>query len=170
MTMKKNLLLYILLAFLIIMNGIFLFKHFSDADIQDTPRRGPRVFIAKQLKFNDVQTITFEKLDADHRMKMKAILDDIRIAKDELFDKLSDTTVAEPTIDSLTSIIAKHESAKDKQTFHFFQSIRNLCNEDQKEHFESIIRDALHKPGGPDGKGPPRGPRGENRRPPPPRH
>ena len=154
--MKKNLLLYILLAFLIVMNGFFLFKHFSDADTQDAPRKGPRIFIANQLKFNDEQTIAFEKLDAAHRIKMEAILEDIKDAKDDLFDKLSENKVAKPTIDSLATIIANHQAANDKQTFYFFQSIRELCNEDQKVRFESIIKDALHHQAGPPGrKGPP---------------
>ncbi len=153
--MKKNVLLYILLVFLVAMNGFFLFKHFASTDAQGAPRKGPRLFVANELKFDAAQTTAFESLDADHQMKMEAIQDDLKVAKDELFDKLSDTNVAKQTIDSLAAIIAKHEAAKDKQTFYFFQSIRELCSEDQKERFEAIIKDAIRRPGPPGRNGPP---------------
>lgn len=165
--MKKNLLLYILLAFLVVMNGFFLFKQFGATDKQDAPRRGPRNFIAKQLKFDDAQTIAFEKLDADHRIKMEAILDEIKVAKDGLFDKLSEESVNKLDIDSIATAIASKETAKDVEIFYFFQAVRDLCNEDQKVRFESIIKDALG-PVPPGRDGPPGGPGGV-RRPPSPR-
>lgn len=173
--MKKNLLLYILLAFLVVMNAFFLFQHFGSSDKQDAPRKGPAHFISKQLKFDDAQTAAYEKLDIAHRKQMKVILDDIKIAKDDLFDKLSDETVDKQTIDSLAAAIANKEAAKDVETFYFFKATGDLCNEDQKVRFESIIKDALRGQPGPPGQngppgrgGPPGGPDGQRR--PPPRH
>lgn len=170
--MKKNLLLYILLAFLVVMNGFFLFKHFGNTDLKDAPRKGPARFISKQLKFDDAQTAAYDKLDIAHRKQMKVILDDIKVAKDDLFDKLFDETIDKLALDSLAAAIATKEAAKDAETFYFFKSIRDLCNEGQKERFESIIKDALRGPGPPGGEGPPGrdgppGGPGGDRRPPP---
>ncbi|QCX00376.1 hypothetical protein FGM00_09715 [Aggregatimonas sangjinii] len=167
--MKKNILLYILLGFLVVMNGFFLFKHFSTSYNDGPMRRGPSNFITKELKFDATQSQQFEKLDAAHREKMSAIFDDIRAAKDILFDKLSDETTKGPEIDSLATMIARIEVKKELETFRFFEAIRELCNAEQKVRFNAIIKDALHQPGGRNRNGPPRRPGDENRPPSPPR-
>ena len=177
--MKKNLLLYILLAFLIVMNGFFLFKHFGSTETESVQKRGPGNFIAKQLEFDEAQTIQFKKLDELHHEKIRALLDDLKESKDVLFDQLTNETVNNVAIDSLANVIAKKQALKEIETFNFFRSVSDLCNEDQKVRFKEIIKDAVRgMPGGPDGNGPPGGPNGKgprggpdgDRRPPPPRH
>lgn len=166
--MKKNLLLYILLAFLVLMNGFFLFKHFNTAD-KNGPR-GPRPsnFIAKQLEFDTTQLQKFEKLESAHREDIKAILYNLRELKDSLFDRLSDETVNTLEIDSIAALIANTEKTKELETFRFFKAVGELCNENQKVRFNSIVKDALRRQGPPPGRnGPPGGP---GDRPPPPRH
>lgn len=151
------------------MNGFFLFQHFGSSDKKGPQGRGPSNFIAKQLKFDNAQMVQFEKLDTEHRTKMKAILDDIKGSKNVLFDKLSDRAVNRLEIDSIARAIANKEASKEIETFYFFKAVGDLCNGDQKVRFESIIKDALHRQARRDGNGPPGGPDGEHR-PPPPRH
>lgn len=164
--MKKNLLLYVLLAFLVVMNGFFLFKHFSRPDKDGPKRRGPSNFIAKELKFDAAQAQQFEKIEAAHREKMGVIFDDIRTSKELLFDKLSDDMTQASEIDSLATMIARREVKKEVETFKFFKSVRELCTPQQKEHFKAIIKDALRQ-GGKKPNGP-RGRPGDGDRPPPP--
>lgn len=180
--MKKNLLLYILLGFLVVVNGFFLFKHFDTTNQKGPKRPGPRNFIAKQLEFDAAQSQQFEELDAAHREKMNAILDEIRSSKDALFDKLADETVDDSQIDAITTQIANKEKAKELETFRFFRAVGEICNENQKVRFKTIIKDALRRqgpqgqngppPGGPreDGRPPPPRRQGDQDRPPPPRH
>ena len=167
MTMKKNLLLYILLAFLVVMNGFFLFKHFGTSNTTEPRRGSPKDFIAKQLEFDEAQMVKFEEIDAEHRKKVNAIQIDIKRAKDVLFDKISDTAVTSSIIDSLAADIAKNETRKELEIFSFFKAIGTLCTSEQKVRFESIIKDALRR--GPQGQNrpPPRGMREEGRPPPP---
>jgi len=167
--MKKNLLLYILLAFLVIMNGFFLFKHFSTSS-QDRPKGpGPGNFIAKQLEFDATQLKKFEELDGAHREKINAILEDIKASKDALFDKLSDEIINDSEIDAITTQIANKEKTKELETFRFFRAVGELCNESQKARFKTIIKDALGRQGPPGRNGPPGGGPGGEGRPPPPR-
>ena len=172
-TMKKNLLLYILLGFLIVMNGFFLFKHFGTSDQSDRQRPAPGDFIAKQLEFDDAQIQKFESIDMAHREKMNAILEDILESKDALFDKAFDETANEAEIDSIISQIASKEKAKELQSIQFFKSVVEICNENQKVRFKTIIKDALGRQGPPGMPGPPpggpNGPGEESRPPPPPR-
>jgi hypothetical protein len=182
--MKKRLLLYILLAFLVAMNGFFLFKQFSSSDTNEPQRKGPGNFIPKQLKFNDVQTAQFEKLDAAHHEKIRAILNDIKLSKDALFDQLTKEAINDSEINAITKQIAKKQAVRELETFYFFRAVTALCDEEQKVRFKTIIKDAVRGPGGPGENGPPRrpggpdgpggpdrprGPGDENRPPPPPR-
>lgn len=168
--MKKNLLLYILLGFLVLVNSFFLFKHFSTTDKNGPRGPGPGNFIAKQLEFDESQTQKFEDLEMEHRENIKMLLADIRELKDSLFDRLSDDTVDNSEIDAIASQIAEKEKTKELETFRFFKAVDELCNDNQKELLKSIIKDALLRQGPPGRKGPPRGRPGDEGRPPPPRH
>lgn len=168
--MKKNLLLYILLGFLVIMNGFFLFKHFSSSNQNEHRNPPPGNFIAKQLEFDAMQSQQFEKLDVAHREKMNAILNDIKASKDVLFNKLSDEKSKTSEIDSLARVVANKEVKKELETFSFFKAVGKICNEKQKERFNTIIKDALRRQGPQGQDGPPPGGPEDEGRPPPPRH
>lgn len=168
--MKKNLLLYILLAFLVLMNGFFLFKHFRASDDKSPKRLDPENFIAKQLDLDATQLQQFKKIDDAHRVKTKFILDDIKGAKDELFDKLFDETMNDSVIDALVTQIANKEKAKELQTFHFFRSLNQICTESQKERFKRILKNGLRRQGPPPGRNGPTGRPGDGNGPPPPQH
>lgn len=170
MTMKKNLLLYILLGFLVLMNLFFLFNHFSKSGQTSSQRPGPANFISEQLAFDANQTQQFENSEAEHREKMREILDGLRELKDGLFEKLSDEEVDPSEIDAMATLIAEKEKAKELETFRFFREVSEICNPDQKEKFTAIIKDALRRQGPQGRNGPPRGRPGEEGRPPPPRH
>ncbi|WP_299325961.1 hypothetical protein [uncultured Maribacter sp.] len=162
--MKKNLLLYILLGFLVLMNAFFLFKHFSSTDING-PRRPPQGnFIAKQLEFDATQKQKFEKLDKEHREDIKMLLADIRELKDSLFDKLSDETVKSAEIDSIAALIANKEKVKALETFRFFKTVAELCDDNQKDRLRSIIKEALRRQGPPPGRNSPKGKAGDGNR------
>lgn len=146
--MKKNLILYVLLGFLIIVNGFFIFNFMGEKE-KSSPR-GPRrniEFIAKQLDFNEAQLKQLRQKSKQHHQRMFQISEEVRNLKDELFDKVSDESVSMATIDSITSLIGEKEKQKDMQTFRYFKTIRELCDDQQKEKFQSILKDAMHKRG-----------------------
>jgi protein CpxP len=157
--MKKNVLLYILLGFLVLMNGFFLYKHFSKFWQYETQQRpGSSMFISKQLDFDAAQMQQFENAEVAHREKMRSILDNLRESKEALFKKLSDEKVDFTEIDSLATFIAEKQKEKEMETFRFFREVTELCNDAQKERFISIIREAMRNQGPEDRKGrPPRG-------------
>ncbi len=98
---------------------------------------------------------------------MEAIFDDIKASKDVLFDKLSDENSKTSEIDSLASIVANKEVKKELETFHFFKSVGEICDEKQKERLKAIIKDALRRQGPQGQNGPPPGGAGDEHRPPP---
>lgn len=164
--MKKNLPLYILLLFLIIVNGFFLFNYLGMEEKDETngPKR-PGNFLVKELDFDESQREQFRELGKKHHHRMRGLSEDIRGLKDELFQGLSDTSLMDVNIDSIASLIGEKETAKDLEVFRHFKQVQELCNDKQKEKFSDIIKDALRR--GAIDQGPPRGGRPDGNRPTP---
>ncbi|WP_458629283.1 hypothetical protein [Winogradskyella sp. PC D3.3] len=163
--MKKNVILYVLLVFLIVVNGFFLFNYIGNNSARNInePQRN-RNFIVKELGFNKTQLDQFREKSKGHHISMMRLSDEIKDLKDELFGKLSDDFVDETVIDSISSLICEKEKIKEKEVFYHFKMIQELSNDTQKEKFKTIIMDALRQ----DDQGqrpPPRD--GEGHRPPP---
>ncbi|MGB5819910.1 MAG: hypothetical protein WBG90_10545 [Saonia sp.] len=168
--MKKNLLLYIILGFLLVMNGFFLFKHFGTSDKARPQRHGQANFIADQLEFDATQLQKFEALDRAHREKINSFRSEIRASKDALFDKISDESFNDSEIEAISTEIANMEKVKALETFRFFSSVSEICNENQKKRFKTIIKDGLRQQGPADGNRPQNGLGREHRQPPPPKN
>ncbi len=170
--MKKNLLLYILLVFLIVVNGFFLFNYIGGSNAtesSDRPEhRGPVNFIIKELNFNEDQMFQLEDLNREHHHRMRGIGGEIKQLKEALFNQISDKSLNENIIDSITSLIGEKVKERDIEIFYHLKGIEVLCNDQQKEKFKKIINEALHKEGRKQQR-PPLG-RGDGEHRPPPRH
>ena len=165
--MKKNTVLYILLAFLIVVNGFFLFNYMGNSsDNNEKGRKDPMSFLKKELKFNASQLEKMKTINATHHQNMMHTNDELRDLKDRLFNTLSDASVNEKTIDSITSLIGQKQKSLEKEIYYHFKSIQELCDDKQKIKFKKIIKKALHNRGGKDHRPPP--PRGPNGHRPPP--
>ena len=147
--MKKNLLLYILLAFLIIVNGFFL-VHFFKGPPHGKPGRGgdPAHFLAEQLQFSEAQMQQLQAINKGHHQEMQLIFGEIKFLKDALFSNLSKEDYSKAAIDSITRLIGEREKEKDLRTFYHFKAIQDICTDSQKEKFQHIVEDALHRHGG----------------------
>ena len=146
--MKKNILLYILLAFLIVMNGFFLYNYLG-RPVHKGPKENGE-FIVKELGLNETQLKQFNSVETRHHNNMKSIGDDTKTYKDELFQKITALEVNQYTIDSLILLISEKEILKEKAIFNRLRGIYDLCNEEQKQRFSDIIKKARR----PDGPGP----------------
>ncbi|TXE20037.1 hypothetical protein ES692_01905 [Psychroserpens burtonensis] len=138
--MKKNNTLYLLLIVLIMMNGFFLFNYIGRPD-HKSPKESSD-FIAKELGFNDNQLQQFKALETTHHHNMRDIGDDVKSVKNELFKKITATSINQSTIDSLITVISEKEQLKEKELFSRLRRMYELCNEQQKEEFSAIIKNA----------------------------
>ena len=148
--MKKNLLLYILLAFLMVVNGFFIYKNLKGPDKRK--HRSPRNFISSQLDFSPEQLDQFKSLEQAHRDRMKMIYDGTKELKDALYSRIHDSSINDQEIDSITTLLAAKEKEKDTEVFNYFRSISALCNDQQKDQLDDILKKARHRGRG----GPPR--------------
>ena len=155
--MKKNLVLYLLLVFLVITNAFFLF-HFMNNQSHKGPRKDVRPidFLTNELRLNEEQINKVQLLNKEHHQKMMVVSEDIKRLKDALFNRISADSVDKMKVDSITSLIGEKEKEKDVLTFYHFKKIQELCNDNQKETFRRIVNDALHRNGREGNRPPPR--------------
>jgi hypothetical protein len=167
--MKKNTALYILLVFLIVINGFFLINYLGKPS-HKIPKGNQDNFIVKELKFDDAQKKKFEALEEKHFKRIESIIEDEKMLKDELFDMVLNDTINASEIDSITNQIGVIITSRELETFNHFRAIQDLCNEKQKDQFKQILRHALRGKRN-NGQAPPRPDRRrEGDGPPPKRH
>ena len=163
--MRKNLPLYILLTFLIIVNVFFLYNYLgNDKIVSHKEPKNPREFLVKELGFDATQQKQLTTIDVKHHQRMQSVTQDIKSLKDELFRGLSDRTLNVVNVDSIAKLIGEKQAIKDLEVFHHFKQVQDLCNDKQQEIFTRIIKDALR--GGDREQGPPPGARPDENRPP----
>ncbi|MBU2929678.1 hypothetical protein [Winogradskyella psychrotolerans] len=164
--MKNNTILYVLLIFLIVVNGFFLYNYIGS--VNDTrpnePQRNNEI-IVKELDFNAEQLKEFKERSKGHHKTIMRLSDDVRALKDQLFGTLSNDSISEKTIDSITALICVKETEKEKEIFYHFRMIQDISNEKQKEKFQRILMDALRQGESANRPPPPNGEEGH--RPPP---
>ena len=73
---------------------------------------------------------------------MRTISDGTKEVKDELFQKITQLNINQTTIDSLIMVISEKERLKEKEIFNRLRRIYELCDEEQKERFSTIIKNA----------------------------
>lgn len=144
--MDKMKLMAIAVITLLLLNvGTLGFLLFSGSNKQHPPhprglegRPKPREIIIEKLHFDTNQIERYDALIAWHRQNIKAVEDDIRNSKNELYLLLNSTSVNEKVKDSL--ILALSNDQKRIESIHFkhFQDIKQLCTPSQLEDYEAL--------------------------------
>ncbi len=122
------------------MNGFFLFNYIGRPG-QNGPKESGN-FIATELKFDDAQLEQFKSLEIKHHKVMRAVGDEIKSLKDQLFDNITAASVNQQDINNLTTSIAGKVVLKENELFKRLRGIYQLCDDTQKEQFKSIITKA----------------------------
>lgn len=104
---------------------------------------GPRGFLEGQLNFSEKQKDDAMKLREEHMKTMKAIRDSIHTLKDKLFDLIAVTPTDSPKVSALVQAIGDEQKQIELATFYHFQKIRALCDDNQKQKFDKIMKDVI---------------------------
>lgn len=172
----KNKLYAIVIVVLILVNflsiGSIWYLNFRQNEIQQNPReenrekkqerrepKDPKTddnniieFLVKELKFKEDQKKLLELKYQDYKRENLSIKDEIRDFHNEINDKVP-LDISNNDIDLQFEKIGKKKGDLDKLTFIFFKSVRNICDKEQKNIFDEMIREiyrAISK--GPDNK------------------
>lgn len=102
-----------------------------------------RGFLEEQLNLSDKQKEEFNKLRDDHHKRMMEIQDSIKNEKDQLFDQISVNTPDEAKVNLLVNFIGEHQKQIELVNFNHFQKMRAICDDNQKEKFDKILKDVI---------------------------
>jgi len=140
--MKKETLLIILIALLLLLNfGTLGFMFFSG---RGGPPHGPRFgkhgpaeLIIQRLELDEQQQMSFETMREQHHSNMVSLDKQMEeTVKTYLsFVGLSDST----KIDSLQQAIGKLEIQRASVTYQHFKDLRSICSPAQQEKFDVLL-------------------------------
>jgi len=154
----KSKLLFILLIFLILLNGFLIFMLIKKPHENQQEFR-QRNFLPEQLEFSETQTKQFKELDKTHRNFMMSLEKRIMTQRDVLFNSFQQEDF---NIDSLTNKIGLLEAKRESEVFNFFKKVRTICTEEQAVKVDQLIKKAIRGASG-------QGPQQDGQRMPPPR-
>ena len=142
--MKKQTILYILLIFLIVSNGFFIFHYLGKPGHRDGKSR---FSLVEELNFNEEQQEKYSALRTAHFDRMKSISMKIGSLKEAMYVNVSEKELSEPFLDSITDLIAMEEKRKDLEMFKHFKDVRQICDDDQKQQLSLIVKEAIKRRG-----------------------
>lgn len=120
------------------------------------PPHGPREYIISRLGLNEEQTEAFEKLRKEHFDTIQKLREQIKSEKEEMYSGLKSKGNESAAYAHLAKVILYEEQAE-KITFEHFRKVRELCDDEQKKHFDAIITQVIkmvgvHTPPPPHGR------------------
>jgi hypothetical protein len=116
---------------------------------KETPPRPQQVSakdkVIKEVGFNDEQASIYDSLRTKQFKTMKPLFKGIIKSKEEFFSLIYQEGVSDSTLNSYAAKIGEKQMALDVSTFHYFQSIKALCNEEQKPKMDSFIKQIVKR-------------------------
>jgi len=107
--------------------------------------KGPSNFIIKELNLNAAQIENFNQLKFAHQDSVQSLKNTGRELREDYFKLLGNDTTDNILADQLLMQIANNQKAIEQITFEHFQSVKNICDSVQKDKFDSIILEVIHK-------------------------
>lgn len=108
---------------------------------------GPKEFLIRELNLNEKQKTDYLRLVEEHQADMKRIKEKIRNEKDELWNNFSKSDKNTNAEELIASKIGEDQKQIELITFRHFKNVRELCDADQKEKFDEVIKEALRMMG-----------------------
>jgi periplasmic protein CpxP/Spy len=160
----KNKVLYIVLAVLVLLNVVSLGSMWLMKCKDRMPPFGPggpgmhqqfgmhqqhpgmppfgdgKMFLAEELKFTPEQNEKFAKLRDEHFTSTRKLIEDMHKSMDDMMEqvKSKDGDAKAEEYATKTSAIQKELQLS---AYKHFKSIRDICDDKQKEKFDSILKD-----------------------------
>jgi len=101
--------------------------------------------VKTEVELNDEQTVAYDSLRSQQFRNMKPLFQDLTKSKEDFFALIYRQGVSDSVVNSYASRIGEKQMALDISTFHYFQSIKDLCNEEQKPKMDSFIKQIVKR-------------------------
>ena len=117
-----------------------------DHDMHHRPPQGPDPgeFISEQLHFTDQQQQQFEKLRSAHEDSVQKFEEENHQLRKKFFDLLKSDNINLSSADSLATAIGNNQEEIELATFRHFNSLKDICTDEQKKRFDNLVDDLMH--------------------------
>ena len=136
-------------------------------------RRGGQRIMEERLQLSDEQARQFKQIRDEHFLRTIPLGDEIHEIRLDLLDEVFAPDPNETTIQDMTAKIGRRQCQFERQLFHHFQELRNVCTDQQAPELRHLLTGLLEsaRSGGLERppQGPERGPGPGHPAPPPPR-
>jgi hypothetical protein len=101
--------------------------------------------VMEEVGLDTQQAVAYDSLRTQQFRKMKPLFKDITKSKEDFFSLIYQQGVSDSVLNSYASKIGEKQMELDVSTFHYFQSIKALCNEEQKPKMDSFIKQIVKR-------------------------
>lgn len=151
--LRNNILLLLITSVLLVANiGLLYFFVFNKPTGHDKIDMDPKVMhdkaiekVKNEVGLNDEQAVLYDTLRSQQFRNMKPLFKELTKSKEDFFSLIYQQGVSDSVMNSYASKIGEKQMELDVSTFHYFQSIKALCNEEQKPKMDSFIKQIVKR-------------------------
>jgi len=144
--LRNHKLLLLIISVLLIANiGLLYFFVFTKPGHPPRITDNPIKKVKTEVGLNDEQAALYDSLRSKQFKTMKPLFQDLTKSKEDFFSLIYQQGVSDSVVNTYASRIGEKQMALDISTFHYFQSIKALCNEEQKPKMDSFIKQIVKR-------------------------
>lgn len=113
----------------------------SDKDMHDQAIKKVR----DEVGLSNEQAVLYDTLRSQQFRNMKPLFKALTKSKEDFFSLIYQQDVSDSVLNAYASGIGEKQMALDISTFHYFQSIKALCNEEQKPKMDTFIKQIVKR-------------------------
>lgn len=113
----------------------------SDKDMHDQAIKKVR----DEVGLSNEQAVLYDTLRSQQFRNMKPLFKALIKSKEDFFSLIYQQDVSDSVLNAYASGIGEKQMALDISTFHYFQSIKALCNEEQKPKMDTFIKQIVKR-------------------------
>ncbi len=101
--------------------------------------------VKNEVGLTDEQAIIYDSLRNDQFKVMKPLFQDVTKSKEEFFSLIYQPSVSDSVLNEHATRIGQKQTALDLSTFHYFQSVKALCTEEQKPKMDTFLKQIIKR-------------------------
>ena len=109
-------------------------------------------FLKNDVGFSEQQIQQYDTLSKQHREKMKADFDTLKVSKEQQFKELGRKGFNDSAITEMANRSAEKQKLMEANMLNYFASVRKLCTPEQQPKFDSLFYKVWGKKKKPDDK------------------
>jgi hypothetical protein len=145
--LRNHKLLLLIIGILLVANIALLYSFISNRPSHPSKVTtvDPIQKVKEEVGLNDDQAVLYDSLRTQQFKNMKPLSKEIRKSKEEFFSLIYQQGVSDSVLNAYASRIGEKQMELDISTFHYFQSIKALCNEEQKPKMDTFIKQIVKR-------------------------